>query len=131
MRNRVAQALLGARGGDDDGVFLGEYEPRNKRHDERCTEHWRPTLSPASVPARRKNVLHLSADIRACAYALTVAGAAQVALGATALAVPVSRLTRRARARRAPNWRVDYKVDCFCHKIMKYMQKLGLLLDVA
>jgi len=76
-------------------------------------------------PLRRRPISGLALD------ALTVAGAAQVALGATALAVPVSRLTRRAKALRAPNWRADYKVDCFCHKIMKYMQKPGLLLDVA
>jgi hypothetical protein len=67
--------------------------------------------------------------------ALTVAGAAQVALGATALGVPASRLTLGAEAPRAPNWRADYKDvfrnDKIADKIMNYMQKRGLLVDVA
>jgi hypothetical protein len=53
---------------------------------------------PGKRPRTPENPLRLLADIRACALdALTVAGAAQVALGATALAVPVSRLTRAPR----------------------------------
>jgi len=64
--------------------------------------------------------------------ALTVAGAAQVALSATALAVPVSRLPHPAE--RPSGHRVgesDYKRGGLRGKVMKYMQKSALLLDVA
>ena len=101
VRNRVAQALLGARGSDYDGIFLGEHKRWNQRHEQRRpandAEHReRPFPRQASPHAGKTHctgrpISGLALD------ALTVAGAAQVALGATALAVPVSRLTRAPR----------------------------------
>jgi hypothetical protein len=66
--------------------------------------------------------------------ALTVAGAAQVAEAEALLLalVPVSRFTPPGRkARRAPTWRTDYKRGGRRGKVMKYMQKAALLLDLA
>ena len=104
MRNGVADALLVARRGDDDGVVLGCWlgEKAGRKEQQRKpgarmeNGHWDDSLPRQASPHAGRPCAP-SADIRACATsALTVAGAAQVASSATALSVPASRLTRRA-----------------------------------
>jgi hypothetical protein len=62
--------------------------------------------------------------------ALTVAGAAQVVLAQRL--DPCFPFNPPARnAMRAPTWQADYKSGGAPGKVMKYMQKTALLLDLA
>jgi len=149
--NGVAQTLLGARGGYHDCVFLGKHERGQQRHDERraCTDKHGVHPFPGERPRKPESYYCAGRPVSGLALlariafpwglhsgvlmrldALTVAGAAQVALGATAPAVPVSRLPHPAE--RPGGHRLgegDYKRGLARDKVMKYMQKPALLLD--